>query len=61
MIAYCLYWNLTNMSLFDLISNCTYLLYCSVAIGCFVVAAGTISVQSSYLFIKMMYSNEKSV
>ena len=60
MVIYCLFWMLNNMSLNDLVSDISYLMYCSVFIGCYVVATGTISVISSYYFVAMMYGNEKS-
>ena len=48
------------MTVSDILSDASYVIYVSVIIGSYVVGAGAISVQASYIFLSYMYSNEKS-
>ena len=54
---YALYYLSTQMSLSDIASDVGFLIYIYVFLGCYVFAAGAISVQASYIFVSRIYSN----
>ena len=61
MTIYALNWLCKNYKVSDILSDAGYLMYIEVMIGSYVMAAGAISVQASYIFLKYLYKNEKFV
>ncbi len=53
---YCLWYMAMEMDLSSLTSDLSFILYVVLFIGCYAIAAGAISVQASYTFVKYIYS-----
>lgn len=57
--AYSLYYMCTQMKLGELASDATFLIYVYLFIGCYICAAGSIAVQSSYYFVVRLYNAQE--
>ena len=57
MALYSCFYMSSNLKLGELASDATFLIYVYLFIGCYICAAGGISVCSSYWFVAKLYSN----